>query len=304
MIRHLTHPDVNKSKWDACIDQSPNGLVYAKTWFLDIISPGWEALVDDDYVSVFPLTCRRKFWTDYLYQPFFTQQLGVFSTVPLLPGKLQEFFLLIPEKFRLVEIQLNSTNQLAVPGFQTTERLTHHLDLDHNYFDLQKNYSENLKRNLKRALQNSLSVITKFDTRELVHLFRQNRGKEVKTLKPRDYQNFIRLIEEGEKRNLVTKVGISVHNNLEAGALFIRSNREYIFLFSATTQVARDSGAMTLIIDYFLQRHHQEKMLLDFEGSMDEGLARFYKSFGSREVVYLQLRKNRLPFLLRWMKKP
>jgi hypothetical protein len=59
---------------------------------------------------------------------------------------------------------------------------------------------------------------------------------------------------------------------------------------------------MSAIINSFIREHSGEKLYLDFEGSMDANLSRFYKSFGSKEIVYLQIRKNNLPVLLRWLK--
>lgn len=79
MITYLTHNQIDKQRWDDCIKQSPNGNVYALSWYLDIVHPRWEALVEDDYVSVMPLTGNRKCGISYPFQPFFVQQLGVFS---------------------------------------------------------------------------------------------------------------------------------------------------------------------------------------------------------------------------------
>ena len=56
MIKYLEHEEIDLKKWDATIDASPNGMVYAKSWYLDIVSPGWEGLVNEDYNAVFPLT--------------------------------------------------------------------------------------------------------------------------------------------------------------------------------------------------------------------------------------------------------
>lgn len=56
------------------------------------------------------------------------------------------------------------------------------------------------------------------------------------------------------------------------------------------------------MIDSFIKEHSREDNILDFEGSMDVNLARFYKSFGSKEVVYLQILKNNLPVIIRWLK--
>ena len=59
---------------------------------------------------------------------------------------------------------------------------------------------------------------------------------------------------------------------------------------------------MSFLIDSFIKNHSGENKVLDFEGSMDNNLARFYKSFGSEEIVYLQILKNKLPFFIRWLK--
>ncbi len=79
MIKYLKHHEVAKDKWDECIDKAFNGIIYAYSWYLDLVSPEWEALIEDDYSIVFPLTQRNKNNINYLFQPVFTQQLGVFS---------------------------------------------------------------------------------------------------------------------------------------------------------------------------------------------------------------------------------
>ena len=42
MITYLTHDQIDKTLWDHCIAQAPNGLVYAWSWYLDIVHPGWD----------------------------------------------------------------------------------------------------------------------------------------------------------------------------------------------------------------------------------------------------------------------
>ena len=302
MIRYLKHDEIDFEKWNVSIDACANGMVYAKSWYLDIVSPGWDASVADDYFAVFPITWRKKYGISYLHQPFFTQQLGVFSKQKLSEVQIQNFLNAIPGKFKLIEIQLNHQNKISKSDFKISERVTHHLDLSQSYESIQKNYSDNLKRNLKRAQQNALTVTNEFEIESLIDLFKSNRGKEVETLKEKDYVTLEKLVKEGSKRNLISKVGVNINSKLEAGAIFIQSNNEYIFLFSATSDKAKEYGAMTFTIDHFIKIHSPEKMNLDFEGSMDAGLARFYKSFGSKEVVYLQIRKNNLPLPLRWLK--
>jgi hypothetical protein len=302
MVRYFTHINIDKDKWDVAVDKAANGLIYAKSWYLDIVSPGWEALTDENYKTIMPLTWREKIGIKYLYPPFFTQQLGVFSEDNIGDATVLHFLNAIPLDFRFIEIQLNHKNKFSSPDFKTSERLTHHLNLNQSYDQIAKIYSENLKRNLKKANQNNIQSTPDFRNETLIDLFRNTRGKDLRTLKSSDYEILKNLLAECEKRNLLTKLGVKINNELAAGVLFLKSNQEYILIFSAVNDVARETGAMSFLIDSFIQRHQNESMNLDFEGSMDKNLARFYKNFGADEVVYLQIKKNRLPLYLRWLK--
>jgi hypothetical protein len=305
MISYLEHHRIDKNKWDQCVQQAPNALIYARSWYLDIVSPGWNALIEGDYKSVFPLTWKKKYGFYYLHQPCFTQQLGIFSRGKNDPEKTTGKFLeSIPDLFRFIEIQLNSGNDCSVKGFKVSERITHHLDLNHSYEKIHNLYSENLKRNIRRASRNNLELSSGVDPADIIRLFRQNRGKEISTLGNKDFKALLHLIETAYREQCITVLGVKNSNGkLSAGAVFIRSDHEYIFFFSAIDVEARTTGAMSLIIDCFIRAHAGEKMNLDFEGSMDKNLARFYKSFGSKEVVYLQIKKNNLPSYIRWIKK-
>ena len=92
MIRYLTHNQIDTQRWDECIAQSPDGLVYAWSWYLDVVHPDWEALVEDDYGAVMPLTGNKKFGINYLFQPFFTQKFGVFGKKRFQKRRLSSFW--------------------------------------------------------------------------------------------------------------------------------------------------------------------------------------------------------------------
>jgi len=305
MIQFLEHHQIDKAKWDECIRRSEHGIVYACSWYLDIVSPGWLALITEDYQAVFPLTWRKKYGVHYLFQPFFTQQLGVFSATKKNTEKLvQSFINSIPKKFRFFEIQVNHANTVPLEKVNTTERLTHHLDLSSSYEKIQQGYSENLVRNIRRAEKNNLEISSSIKLHEIIRIFRKNRGLEIDTLKDKDYDILSQLYEKANELKLVTSIGAKTPaGSWCSGAVFLKSFHEYIFLFSATDEVGRQSGAMSLVIDQFINKHSNEKANLDFEGSMDKNLARYYKSFGSKEVVYLQVRKNNLPVFMKWFKR-
>lgn len=305
MILFRSHSEIDKEKWDACIRESANGMIYGYSWYLDIVSPGWAGLIEDAYTAVFPLTQRKKFGLQYLHQPFFTQQLGLFSKQENNPSQLQEFLNSIPSIFRLIEIQLNvgNTFPLQIKGAEFNKRITHHLELNKTKSAAVSNYSENLKRNIRKAEKSKLKIDTSIQLEQIIEMFRATRGKNIETLHDKDYQTLTKLVKVCERDGKAELLGAQMPDGkFIAGAVFLKSLDSYIFLFSATLPEGRDTGAMSALLDGFIERHLGEAMILDFEGSMDPNLARFYKSFGSKEVVYLQFRKNKLPPLIRWLK--
>ncbi|MCX6233509.1 MAG: hypothetical protein NT175_02130 [Bacteroidetes bacterium] len=296
MINYLRRADISTEKWDDCIRNASNGLVYGYSWYLDLVSPEWEALVEGDYRRVFPLTHRRKFGINYLYQPFFTQQLGVFSTDPLSEEIVGSFIEAIPPKYRFAEINLNSQNKLAQDKFNIVRRLNLELDLNFPYENLYKNYSQNTKRNIKKAIESGITVTKNVRPDDLIILFRKNKGKEILHLMDKDYLLLKRVVYACLHKGMAQVWGAyTATNDLCAGIIFIFSHQRAIFYFSATNETARENGAMPFLIDTFIKEHAQSREIFDFEGSNDINLARFYKSFGAVENQYHQLVVNKLP---------
>jgi len=299
MIYHLTNNEIDKQKWDECIQNSFNGLIYAYSWYLDIVSPEWEALVENEYERVFPLTVKKKSGINYLCQPFFTQQLGVFSKNILNEKIAGEFLCSIPGKYKLIEINLNVFNKVDASKHEVYPNKNYELDLIASYEILYKNYSENTKRNLKTAKKSNLIITKNSDPQKIIDLFRKHRGKGIETLKDKDYLTFMSLMKVSIANKVAHIWGVkSPEEDLCAAAIFIESNRRVIFIFSATGNSARSNGAMTFLIDNFIRENVQRNLILDFEGSNDPNLARFYKGFGSTECSYFQYKKNKLPLIL------
>ena len=83
-INFITHSQIDKFKWDFCMNQSINKSVYGLSWYLDIVSENWDALIYGDYELIVPIPCKRYLifipFMQRVYQPMFCQQLGAFSS--------------------------------------------------------------------------------------------------------------------------------------------------------------------------------------------------------------------------------
>jgi hypothetical protein len=295
MIRYLKHDEIDMVKWDQCILSSFNGMIYAYTWYLDTVCENWEALVESDYERVFPLTAGKKYGICYLYQPFFTQQLGIFSKSILNAEIVNNFLNSIPSKYKYIEINLNILNKIESNHIKVIPQLNYELDLIHNYDHIYKNYSKNTRRNVKKAGNAELTIVKNIKPDELIKMFRENRGKEIITLKENDYLMLNRLIYTCiYKGNAELYGAFTERNELCGGAVFVTSNKKAVFLFSGLDAEGREKGAMFLIIDAFIKEHAQNHLVFDFDGSNDPNLARFYRGFGSNECYYFRIERKNL----------
>jgi hypothetical protein len=81
------------------------------------------------------------------------------------------------------------------------------------------------------------------------------------------------------------------------------SHDRIIFLFSGSDEKHKDKHALTMILDNVIREFSETQYTLDFEGSDNDGLARFYKGFGGTEVFYPELKYNNLRGLFKFIYK-
>ena len=280
MITYLQHNQIDLTKWDATIAECGN--IYAYSWYLDIVHPDWEALVEDDYQSVMPLTGGKKFGVKYLFQPYFVQQLGVFSKASLTAEKTEKFLNAIPNKYRFAEIRLNESNTFN-EDFQGVE---YHrnvlLDLNLDYEAIHANYHQNTKRNLAKAEANNLQIVDTVIPYHVVALFTDNRGALLDKWGDAEYARLTRVTQAAVNHKAAFILGVTEKGvgQLLCAAIFMKTKDRITFLFSGLTEEGKQRQAMTYLLDQTIQRFASQPFTFDFEGSDDENLARFYLGFG------------------------
>ena len=77
-IVFLLRDKIDTNKWNKCVESNiETASLSAMSWYLDVCCKDWGALIFDDYRSVIPLPCRKKYGIKYVYPPFFAPRLGV-----------------------------------------------------------------------------------------------------------------------------------------------------------------------------------------------------------------------------------
>jgi hypothetical protein len=304
MINYIAHNEIEPQRWDDCIMQSENRLPYALSWWLDAVCPEWDALIEDDYKAVMPLTWNRKLGIDYLYQPYFTQQLGVFSTLTSDPGLVSRFLEAIPARFSYIDIHLNSNNQPVNREFRYVPRRNFTLDLSISYIQLFSNYHRSFRRNVNKAVHSDLIVKPGPGPSVFAAFIQKCLNEKLTNLRKNFHVIQLKIINATIQNKTGKILGVYNHaGELLAAGLFVEAAGRYTLLVSASTPAGKKQLAMYLLVDYAIREKAESGLIFDFEGSNIPGIAFFNSGFGSKESFYSAAIRNNLPWPLRLIKR-
>lgn len=284
-LKHLSNSAIDYDKWDKCITEASNSFPYAQSWYLNIVSPGWEAIVSDDYEYIMPLPLKRKYKIPYLVQPVLTQQLGIFSREIISELIIDEFIKAIP--YYSYELNLNENNKTS----KALECQNLVLDLNQSYQKIATSFTKNTKRNIEKA--ESLELTLREDIP--IHLFLEFYFHNFKnTLSSQQKSIFSEVVENGVLNNVAELYGVlSGSNSLIAVLCLLKSDSRLVYLLPVSNTEGKNSSAMFLLVNNIIKKEALTNKILDFEGSTLEGIARFYKGFGSKNQPYYILKRFR-----------
>ena len=297
-LHYIKHENIDPDKWNRCIENAPNRNLYTQLWYLNIVSPNWEAFVLGDYEFVMPIPIKSKFGFKYLSQPYFAQQLGIF---PIPSRKVQSIFAEALEKrFKFISYQINwQMDEICFSSFKLTKRTNLILKLFNTYNTICQNYKNNTKRNVKRAKHEKILVVNSLSTEDYFNNF------ESKYPIPKSALQQLKKLMTYAISNGIGEIygAYSSNSILCAAVFFLRSGNRVVYLNAFSTDLGRKNRSMYAIIDKFIFENSKTDLFLDFEGSNKQGLARFYAGFGAEIENYYHIYSNKLPYVLKAFKK-
>jgi hypothetical protein len=301
MIVYLKNHEIDREQWDNCIKASQTFKPYAFSWYLDIMAPGWEALIDDDYDSVFPLPGFRKFGIHYITTPIFLQQLGAFSPDKPVENVIYEFIDYMPEFYKFVDLCIGQN--VNYKGYKTIERSNYELDLSNSYDKIWDNYAPHCKRNIETSSKKKPELVSDITPDEVIDLFLRNKGENLRGIKMRDYQRLNNLMNFCLKNKKGQIIGVrAAKRRLIFGAFIIETKGNKTPFFVVNTPESRKKQIGYYIINELIRNHSSTKTMLDFAGSSIPSIASFMESFGSINNPYYRIYRNKLPWPIRFLR--
>lgn len=288
-VKLIQHSEIDYESWDKHISQSSNQLTYAFTWYLDIVSPNWNALVSENYDYIMPLPVKRRYGLPYLVQPILSQQLGIFSNLPINENIVYQFI----KELRSFSYELNLNDQNFHP--YAIPLPNYILNLNQTYQQICTQYSKNTQRNIEKASKLNLIIQDNISSDEFMSFYfsvHKNMNTPLQLV-------LKKIVEKGILEKAIHLSGVFTPNNEMVAALcLMHSKNRMTYLMPISNQEGKTSSAMFLLVDKIIKNEAEKNKMFDFEGSQIESIARFYKGFGAKNQPYYTLKRFRPSFLI------
>lgn len=287
--------------------------LYFQPWWLDIVcgDGGWGVSIcksNDQIVGAMPYFIKRKFGITMLTSPPFTQFLGIWirsaeskyfkklarekeiisQLVEDLP-KHQVFFQCFPGSFE-------NWLPLYWKGFEQTTKYSYVLkdlsDLDAVWSDA----SVGVRTAVRKARQ-SLVVETDRPVSDLFDILQKTYERQ--GMKPGfSRSKGQRMVQEAVRRG-VGKVFYAVDSDdqVHAAVFIVWDSQSAYYILGGGDPELRQSGGGTLCLWEAISFSSEVTVAFDFEGSMVEGIEKFFRSFGAKQQAYFRIRRFRPAWL-------
>lgn len=292
MLKWISFHNIDRAKWDACIQQCEWGKVYAQSFFLNQISNQWEALVWGDYEMIMPVPYRVKWGIRYCYRPNFCQQLGIFSSKnEITDNQYNLFYSAFFEKYQHGEYPLNNKNSHLPQSGVVKKRTNFVLNLLPSFDNISKNYAGDLVNNLKKAEKAGLEFKTDIPVSDVIEVYK-GAWQHLNPIPNSEYNQFAIITEKAIKNGLGQTFGVYYENNLVAACCTLNFKNRMYYPFSCITELGKKMGATAFMINEIIKLHAGQNLVLDFEGSDIESVQYFYGKFKPENEPYFQITRR------------
>ena len=297
----------NKEKYRILCEKELSIPIYSRDWWLDCAcGDKWEVLLymnEEQIEASMPVYLPNK---ETITMPVYTQTMGIWFN-PMFDNNsysknlhrkqvICEYFIscLPSHNHFLQNFHHSFTDWLPFywKGYNQTTRYTYILPSISNLEEIESNLNTNLKRNLKKAKEKyHLEVKKDIPTDmflEINSLTYERQGK--KAYHPEVLR---KLIDTSRKRNQGDIWGAYDEQGKLHAAVFLvwQENCAYYIAGGANPEL-RKSGAHALVMWKAICELAEISSSFDFEGSMIQGVERFFREFGATQMPYFTLSKG------------
>lgn len=286
--------------WDNFVENSPQCSVFCRTWWLESVCNRTRILgcfKNGHLEAGIPLHFEKRYGLSICCMPRLTQTLGVVMTP--MSGKRSTIATRETEVLTAIAIELSRQQtffQAFHPtvhnwlpfywkGFAQTTRATYTLAGLKDSRKLWGEIAHSARTEIYKAQRRGL-LVTPCDIEALLKLEEKTFDRQHKRL-PHSPDLLRNLYLSAKSRNAgECFAAVDESNRPHAAGLIVWDEQRTYYIVSGGDETLRSSGATSLLVWHLIQFAAEHSQVFDFEGSMLQGVERFFRSFGAQQVTY------------------
>ncbi|MBX4261737.1 GNAT family N-acetyltransferase [Clostridium estertheticum] len=292
--------------WNEFVDKSPQGSIFAKTFWLDAVGSYYKILGCFDkgnrLVAGMPITETNK---GHVSMPKLTQTLGIlfndFSQMKYVKkiskekDITMEFVNNIPKlKYFDCKFHYNFTNWMPFmwKGYKEQTTYTYVIEGIQDIQKVRGAFSDSTKSVITKSMGLNLKVIDSLTLTDMYSMLEKTFERQNMKV-PFDF-NWFSDFDEVINKNKSRKMFFTVdsQNNLHAALYLVYDRNSAYYLLGGADPEFRSSGAMYLNIFEAIKYSAKFTDKFDFEGSVVPQIESMFRSFGALQKQYFRISKN------------
>lgn len=300
-----------KEKYIKFCNECDNVNLFSKPWWLDTVvgKDSWNVIVSEKGNSIqgaLPYYYVKKNKSISINQPLLTPRNGLIINYPKNQKKTTKLSFErkvskeIIEKLEDLELESYSQNfnynfENWLPfywkEFKQTTRYSYIIHKDNTLDEIYTNIDSTTK-NLIRKAEKLVKVEYDIDVEKFYKI--NSMTYERKNLKIPYSFELVKAIdkacEDRECRKIIA--GIDNEGNIHSAIYLVWDEKYMYYLMGGINPDFKGSNATSLLLYKAIELAKEKNLHFDFEGSMDEGIEKFFSSFGGEQTPYFRIYKQ------------
>ena len=293
-----------------CLEQT-NIPLFLQAWWMDAVcNDDWDVLLaknNDKIEGVLVYSLIQKAGFKLIINPQLTQNSGLWLNYPQKMSAMQK----LDFEKRVCNILIDGIEKMDLAyydqcfhysfgnwlpfywrNFTQTTRYTYQIKDISDTDQCFKNFSYAKRKQIKKA-EKALSIDFSLSPLEFYIHLKENLAKKKQDVFYSE-QKFLNLYAKATERKQAFIISASDSEDKIHAALFIVwDNMSAYNLISSIDPDCKSSGASTLVVWEAIKYLSGKTQIFDFEGSMDENIENSFKQFGTEQVPYFRIIKEK-----------
>ena len=287
--------------WDEFVENSPQGSIFSKSWYLDILGVEYSILTVKEKDNIIAGIVLAKNEINTYANPMLDKYLGVLLQKgssnkhkrESLEYKAMELIAKECKKFKSFDYYFHPNFDNWIPfywnGFAQRSRYTYRIDNSNSIEEIYAQFHHGIvKNNIKKGQKSGVIIKEDIPFEDLWHLVNKTFLRQGSKA-PFKKEQLKYYVDNLSKKGSFKSFGAYFMDKCVAVAGVAYEPKSAYFLLNGIDIESMPRGANTYMIYEAIKYFHTKSRYFDFEGSMLPGVEPLYRKFGGDRIIYMQI---------------